>query len=158
MAKGILELHSKGILVLNLKPCNVLLDGIDQAMLGDVGIPSLLFGSSFLSSDMAHRLGTPNYMAPEQWEPEVRGPVSFETDSWGFGCTVVEMLTGNQPWHGCPVSEVCKLVTEKHEKPHIPSGLPSPIENILSGCFEYDLRNRPSMVDILNVFRRLVSF
>lgn len=158
LAEGILELHSKGILVLNLKPSNVLLDDTDQAILGDIGIPNLLFGSSFLSSDMANRIGTPNYMAPEQWQPEVRGPVSFETDSWGFGCTILEMLTGNQPWYGCPVGEIYQSVVEKYEKPLIPSGLPSSVENILSGCFEYDLRNRPSMVDILAVFRRFVSF
>ncbi|XP_054798963.1 E3 ubiquitin-protein ligase KEG isoform X2 [Prosopis cineraria] len=153
LAKGILELHSKGILILNLKPFNVLLDNNDQAILGDFGIPSLLLGLSFPNSDMAHRLGTPNYMAPEQWQPEVRGPISFETDSWGFGCTIVEMLTSNQPWHGRSVGEIYQLVVRKHEKPLIPSGLPSSIENILSGCFEYDLRNRPSMMDILNVFK-----
>ncbi|ESW09001.1 hypothetical protein PHAVU_009G092300 [Phaseolus vulgaris] len=153
LAQGIMELHSKGILVLNLKPSNVLLNDTDQAILGDVGIPNLLFGSSFLSSDTANRLGTPNYMAPEQWQPEVRGPVSFETDSWGFGCTIVEMLIGNQPWYGCPVGEVYRSVVDKYEKPQIPGGLPSSVENVLSGCFEYDLRNRPSMVDILSVFR-----
>jgi serine/threonine protein kinase len=156
LAQGILELHAKGILVLNLKPCNVLLNDNDQAILGDVGIPNLLLGSSFVSSDIAQRLGSPNYMAPEQWKPEVRGPMSFETDSWGFGCTVVEMLTGSQPWYGCPVGEIYGSVVEKHEKLHIPSGLPSPIENILGACFEYDLRNRPSMVDILRVFKRFV--
>ncbi|KAJ1404883.1 Serine-threonine/tyrosine-protein kinase, catalytic domain [Sesbania bispinosa] len=157
LAQAILELHSKGILILNLKPFNVLLNDNDQAVLGDVGIPSLLLGSSFVSSDMAQRLGTPNYMAPEQWEPEVRGPISLETDSWGFGCTIVEMLTGNQPWYGYPVGAIYQSVVEKHEKPHIPSGLPSSIENILSGCFEYDLRNRPSMVEILNVFKSSLS-
>ncbi|KAG4382614.1 hypothetical protein GLYMA_14G116000v4 [Glycine max] len=154
LAQGVQELHSKGSFILNLKPFNVLLNDNDQAILGDVGIPSLLLGSSFLSSDMAKRLGTPNYMAPEQWEPEVRGPISFETDSWGFGCTIVEMLTGNQPWYGCPVRRIYQSVVEKHEKPNIPSGLPSSVENILSGCFEYDLRNRPLMVDILSVFQR----
>lgn len=156
LAQGVQELHSKGSFILNLKPFNVLLNDNDQAILGDVGIPSLLLGSSFLSSDMAKRLGTPNYMAPEQWEPEVRGPISFETDSWGFGCTIVEMLTGNQPWYGCPVRRIYQSVVEKHEKPNIPSGLPSSVENILSGCFEYDLRNRPLMVDILSVFQRCV--
>ncbi|KAH1212797.1 E3 ubiquitin-protein ligase KEG [Glycine max] len=157
LAQGVQELHSKGSFILNLKPFNVLLNDNDQAILGDVGIPSLLLGSSFLSSDMAKRLGTPNYMAPEQWEPEVRGPISFETDSWGFGCTIVEMLTGNQPWYGCPVRRIYQSVVEKHEKPNIPSGLPSSVENILSGCFEYDLRNRPLMVDILSVFQRDTS-
>ncbi|XP_020230328.1 uncharacterized protein LOC109811099 [Cajanus cajan] len=157
LAQGVIELHSRGILILNLKPFNVLLNGNDQAILGDVGIPTLLLGSSFQSSDMAKRLGTPNYMAPEQWEPEVRGPISFETDSWGFGCTIVEMLTGSQPWYGCPVSRIFQSVVEKHEKPNIPSGLPSSVENILSGCFEYDLRNRPLMVDILSVFQSALN-
>jgi len=136
----------------------VLLDDSDQAILGDIGIPSLLIGSLFLSSDYAHRLGTPNYMAPEQWQPEVRGPISFETDSWGFGSSIVEMLIGNRPWYGHPVSEIYQSVVEKYDKPQIPSGLPFSIENVLSGCFEYDLRNRPSMADILTVFRRFASF
>lgn len=136
----------------------MLLDNNDQAILGDFGIPGLLLGLSSPNTDMAHRLGTPNYMAPEQWQPEVRGPISFETDSWGFGCTIVEMLTGNQPWYGRSVGETCQLVTRKQEKPLIPSGLPSPIENILCGCFEYDLRNRPLMADILSVFKRFAQF
>ncbi|KAK7377218.1 hypothetical protein VNO80_02640 [Phaseolus coccineus] len=158
LAQGVLELHSLGILILNLKPFNVILNENDQAILGDVGIPSLLLDSSFLSTDMDNkRLGTPNYMAPEQWEPEVRGPISFETDSWGFGCTIVEMLTGNQPWFGCPVGRIYQSVVEKHEKPNIPSGLPSSVENILSACFEYDLRNRPLMVDILSVFQSALN-
>ncbi|XP_068471552.1 protein KINASE OF THE OUTER CHLOROPLAST MEMBRANE 1-like isoform X1 [Phaseolus vulgaris] len=158
LAQGVLELHSLGILILNLKPFNVILNENDQAILGDVGIPSLLLDSSFLSTDMDNkRLGTPNYMAPEQWEPEVRGPISFETDSWGFGCTIVEMLTGNQPWFGCPVGRIYQSVVEKHEKPNIPNGLPSSVENILSACFEYDLRNRPLMVDILSVFQSALN-
>ncbi|XP_019447557.1 PREDICTED: E3 ubiquitin-protein ligase KEG-like isoform X2 [Lupinus angustifolius] len=157
LAEGILELHSIGVLILNLKPSNVLLDDNDQAILGDVGIPNILLGTSFLSSDMAQRLGTPNYMAPEQHDPEVRGPISFETDSWGFGCTIVEMLSGIQPWYGCPVGRIYQSVVEKHEKPQIPSGLPSSVENLLVGCFEYDSRNRPLMVDILSVFKRSLN-
>ena len=154
MAQGILELHSKGILVLNLKPFNFLLNEIDQAVLGDIGIPYLLLGIRLPSSDMAHRLGTPNYMAPEQWQPEIRGPISFETDSWGFACSFVEMLTGIVPWHGKSADEIYDLVVRKQEKPLIPSGLPPPVEKVLLGCFEYDFRSRPLMKDILHVFNR----
>ncbi|KAK8641093.1 hypothetical protein V6N13_010522 [Hibiscus sabdariffa] len=153
LARGIFELHSKGILVLNLKPYNFLLDETDQAVVGDIGIPYLLLGIRLLSSDMAHRLGTPNYMAPEQWQPEIRGPISFETDSWGFACSIVEMLTGIVPWHGKSADEIYDLVVRKQEKPLIPSGLPLPVEKILLGCFEYDFRSRPLMKDILYVFK-----
>ncbi|GLT25337.1 hypothetical protein SLA2020_004710 [Shorea laevis] len=155
LALGIMDLHSKGFLVLNLKPFNFLLTETDEAVLGDVGIPFLLHGIPLSSSDLAHKLGTPSYMAPEQLQPEVGGPISFETDSWGYACSIVEMLTGIQPWRGKSADEICNLVVSKQEKPFIPSGLPSPLENILLGCFEYDLRMRPLMTDILDVLKSL---
>ncbi|CAL5440203.1 unnamed protein product [Camellia sinensis] len=153
LAQGIMELHSKEILVLNLKPFNFLLNENEGVVLGDLGIPYVLLGIPLLSSDMARRLGTPNYMAPEQWQPEVRGPISFETDSWGFGCSIVEMFTGIQPWRGKSVDELYNLVVKKQEKPQIPSGLPPAVENVIIGCFEYDLRSRPVMADILHAFK-----
>ncbi|XP_044463956.1 E3 ubiquitin-protein ligase KEG isoform X2 [Mangifera indica] len=155
LAQGILELHSKEILILNLKPFNFLLNESNEAVVGDLGIPYILLGIPLPSSDLARRIGTPNYMAPEQWQPEVRGPISFETDSWGFACSIVEMLTGVQPWCGKSVDEIYDAVVEKQEKPCIPIGLPPPIENVLLGCFEYDFRSRPLMTDILRVFKSL---
>lgn len=154
LAKGIQEMHSMDILVLNLKPTNFLLNERDQAFLGDFGIPYLLLGFKLPDSDLAFRLGTPNYMAPEQWQPEVRGPISYETDAWGFGCSIVEMLTGVQPWFGKSVEEIYQSVVINQEKPQLPSGLPPALESVLSGCFEYDLRNRPLMLDILQAFER----
>ncbi|KAL6134302.1 hypothetical protein ACLB2K_066534 [Fragaria x ananassa] len=149
LAKGISDVHSLGLLVLNLKPSNILVDEHGHVVLGDFGIPYLLLGASLSNPNMAFRLGTPNYMAPEQWEPEVRGPISLETDSWGFGCCFVEMLTGSQPWFGSSINEVYHSVVIKGEKPPVPSGLPPVVENVINGCFEYDLRNRPSMEDII---------
>ncbi|KAJ0030740.1 hypothetical protein Pint_12418 [Pistacia integerrima] len=157
LAQGILELHSKQILLLNLKPFNFLLDESDQAVVGDVGIPYILLGITLPKSDLAHRIGTPNYMAPEQWQPEGRGTLSSKTDSWGFACSIVEMLTGVQPWCGKSVDEIYDAVVRKQEKPFIPSGLPISIENFLRGCFEYDFRSRPLMIDILRVFKRTLA-
>ncbi|CAN1343742.1 E3 ubiquitin-protein ligase KEG [Linum perenne] len=152
LAKGILQLHSLGLLLLNVKPSNFLLDEHDQLVVGDFGIPYLLLGIPLLNSDTALRLGTPSYMAPEQWEPEARGPLCLETDSWGFGCSILEMLTGTQPWFGKSCQEIYKAVVIKQQKPSIPGGLPPAVENVISGCFEYDARNRPIMDDILAAF------
>ncbi|KAL3655835.1 Protein KINASE OF THE OUTER CHLOROPLAST MEMBRANE 1 [Castilleja foliolosa] len=153
LAQGIMDMHAKEILILNLKPFNFLLNSNNQAIVGDIGIPYVLLGISLPSTDMARLVGTPNYMAPEQWQPEVRGPLSVETDSWGFGCSVLEMLTGKQPWSGKSIDEIYKLVVTKQEKPQIPSGLPPAVEHVITGCFEYDFRSRPVMADILHAFK-----
>lgn len=152
LARGVLDLHTRGIFVLNLKPCNFLLDDHDHAVLGDFGIPSLLFGLSLPNPDLIQRLGTPNYMAPEQWQPNIRGPISYETDSWGFACSILEMFSGVQPWRGKSPDEIYQLVVLKKEKPIFPYNLPVEVENVLSGCFEYDFRDRPLMSDILQAF------
>ncbi|KAM3297964.1 hypothetical protein ACQJBY_039762 [Aegilops geniculata] len=152
LARGVLDLHSRGIFVLNLKPCNFLLDDHDHAVLGDFGIPSLLFGLSLPNPELIQRLGTPNYMAPEQWQPNIRGPISYETDSWGFACSILEMFTGVQPWRGKSPDEIYQLVVLKKEKPIFPYNLPAEVENVLSSCFEYDFRDRPLMSDILQAF------
>lgn len=152
LAHGVMELHSVGILALNLKPCNFLLDDQDKAILGEFGIPMLLLGSSFSNTAAAVWMGTPNYMAPEQWNPDVRGPISIETDSWGFGCSIIEMVTGTRPWHQLSTEDIYSLVVVKQEKPSIPNGLPSAIKNILRGCFEFDYRKRPSFSEIVHAF------
>ncbi|KAK6148984.1 hypothetical protein DH2020_016509 [Rehmannia glutinosa] len=143
LAKGVQQLHQIGVLVLNLKPNNFLLEENDHVVLGDFGIPHLLLGICWRDSNLAFRLGSPNYMAPEQWEPGVRGPISYETDSWGFACSVIEMLTGNPPWFGRSVEEMHHEVVIRKEKPQVPTGLPPEVEDVLKGCFEYDFRNRP---------------
>jgi serine/threonine protein kinase len=106
--------------------------------LWDFGIPSLLFGLSLRNLDLVQRFGTPNYMDLEQWQPSIRGPISFETDSWGFACSVLEMLSGIQPGCGKSADEICQPVVSKKEKPMFPYSLPPDIENMLSRCFEYD--------------------
>ena len=75
VAQGVMELHYKGILVLNLKPLNTLRDEHDVAVVGDFSIPILLLRIPLSSSDLSLKLGTSNYMVPEQWRTDVRGPV-----------------------------------------------------------------------------------
>ncbi|RDY04899.1 hypothetical protein CR513_11322, partial [Mucuna pruriens] len=81
LAQCVLELHSKGILILNLKQFNVLLNDNDQAILGDVVMLSF---TRFLIPKLQIT------WLQKQWEPEVRGPISFETDYWGH-CRNVDL-------------------------------------------------------------------
>lgn len=151
LLRGILELHSQEVLALNLKPCNFLLDDQDVAVLGEFGIPMLYAGLT-APSERAVWLGTPNYMAPEQWGANVRGPISYETDCWGFASSIIELLTGEKPWKNLTPEEIYKAVVDRREKPSVPTGLPLSLGRVLRRCFEYDYRRRPSVSELLQAF------
>ena len=67
---------------------------------------------------------------------------------------IVEIMTCVQPLWGRSIEETYQTFVIKQENPHIPSGLPPEVENVPNGCFEYDLRNRPLTVNILQAFER----
>lgn len=105
---------------MNLKPSNFLLDAKGRAVVSDFGLPEILKkpqckksrvgcedGNILMHSCIDCTVLSPNYMAPEAWEPLRKSSlslfwedpvgVSSESDAWSFGCTLVEMCTGAVP-------------------------------------------------------------
>ncbi|GAB4571562.1 MAG: hypothetical protein Kow0077_08550 [Anaerolineae bacterium] len=86
--------HSKGVVHRDLKPANILLDEADNPYLTDFGIAKLLQSSQHLTRTGA-AVGTPAYMAPEQWKAEEVGPY---TDQYALGVVLYQMVTGDLPF------------------------------------------------------------
>jgi serine/threonine-protein kinase len=58
-------------------------------------------------------IGSPNYMSPEQLtDPRA---VNIRTDIWSLGVILFEMLTGQRPFEGKTLPELCSLIL--NEKP-----------------------------------------
>jgi hypothetical protein len=92
------RVHAKGVLHLDLKPANVLIDGHGRLRLIDFGLAWRLHGPG---ADPAGGLigGTVAYMAPEQARGDEQriGP---RTDVFGLGAVLYELLTGRPPYQG----------------------------------------------------------
>jgi serine/threonine-protein kinase len=88
------EAHRLGILHRDIKPANVLFDDAGAARLGDFGVAHL---GDVSSTATAGVFGTLAYMSPEQREGR---PATIESDLYGVGVLLLEMLTGEKPAPG----------------------------------------------------------
>ncbi|MCC6522893.1 MAG: protein kinase [Polyangiaceae bacterium] len=88
------EAHRRGILHRDLKPSNVLFDAAGSPMLADFGAAHL--GGADATAT-AGEIGTLAYMAPEQRSGR---PATVQSDVYGVGALLFEMLTGRLPEAG----------------------------------------------------------
>jgi len=82
--------HQQNIIHRDLKPANILFHANGDALLADFGIATMLANSS----EHGTAIGTPSYMAPEQF----RGTISKEGDQYALGCIAYELVTGRLPF------------------------------------------------------------
>lgn len=84
--------HSQGVVHRDIKPANVLITKDGCAKLADFGLARPLTATPGLSA-ASLVMGTPEYMAPEQWA----GKVDHRADIYALGVMLYEMLTGTRP-------------------------------------------------------------
>jgi serine/threonine-protein kinase len=82
--------HHAGVIHRDIKPENIILLANQQVKVTDFGIARL---DSVSSTQYGIALGTPAYMAPEQF---LGGPVSATTDIYAAGAVLFELLTGQK--------------------------------------------------------------
>ena len=87
---GLGAAHRVGVVHRDYKPANVMVGGDGQSKLID-------FGIALRSGDAGQIVGTPPYMAPEQWAGE---PASPSTDVYAATCVFFECVTGRTPFRG----------------------------------------------------------
>ncbi len=85
------EAHRMGVLHRDVKPANVLFDDAGVTRLGDFGAAHL---GDLSATATAGLIGTLGYMSPEQREGR---PATVQSDLYGVGAILWEMLTGERP-------------------------------------------------------------
>ena len=86
--------HDHGIIHLDVKPANLLLDAEDRLLLADFGVSALLDG--YTHASLHAYVGTPIYTAPEQWLEQPRAA----SDQYALAVTCYLLLTGRAPFTG----------------------------------------------------------
>ena len=85
--------HSQGVVHRDIKPANVLITRDGRAKLADFGLARPLTATHTQLTATNAVMGTPDYMAPEQWQ----GKADQRADIYALGVMLYEMLTGTRP-------------------------------------------------------------
>ncbi|XP_031285441.1 E3 ubiquitin-protein ligase KEG isoform X2 [Pistacia vera] len=179
IARGVAELHAAGVVCMNLKPSNLLLDVNGQAVVSDYGLAAILkkpacrkarpeCDSSRIHSCMECTMLSPHYTAPEAWEPVKKSlnlfwddaiGISPESEAWSFGCTLVEMCTGSIPWAGLSAEEIYRAVVKTRKLPPqyasiVGVGIPRELWKMIGECLQFKASKRPTFNAMLAIFLR----
>ncbi len=135
--------HRVGVTHRDLKPENVYLvadeelDGRERIKLLDFGVAKL---SGSLTASLGPRtvglLGTPTYMAPEQWSDSSK--VTWACDAYALGCVMFEMACGRPPFVARSIAEACTAhlydapPSPRELAPELPAALDEVILRLLS--------------------------
>lgn len=105
VAQAVDYLHKQGIIHRDLKPGNVLFSkdrkGNKVSKVTDFGISQDILSDKTIQQSMTEGVGTPHYMAPEQFFKKkfgLNGEISERTDIWALGIMFYKILTGKLPF------------------------------------------------------------
>ncbi len=100
VAQGLAAAHKAGVIHRDLKPANIIVTEDGRARLTDFGLARLGGTKDELGDQI---VGTPTYMAPEQW---LRGEIDGRTDLYSLGVIFYQLATGRKPFEGRTVAEL----------------------------------------------------
>jgi serine/threonine-protein kinase len=141
VARALGAVHERGVLHLDLKPENVVVDASGRAVLTDFGVSKVALDSSPPALP-GHAGGTPLYMAPEQLEGR---DVDARTDLYALGLLLFEMLTATTPWGNRSglVGSVARLAVPPRGVQAVDPAIPDPVADLVHALLARDPSARP---------------
>jgi len=146
------SIHGAGVIHRDLKPRNIMLvpdNGAERAVVMDFGLAHAVSGASL--TEKARNtvpgtiMGTPEYMAPEQFEGREVTPA---TDIYALGLVLYELVTGKRMY---AASTPFAAAVRRGRRPDAPSsmrhGVPPAWDDVIAKCLEFDAELRYHSVD-----------
>ncbi|HKO59751.1 MAG TPA: SUMF1/EgtB/PvdO family nonheme iron enzyme [Pyrinomonadaceae bacterium] len=155
IGSGVAAAHRQNIVHRDLKPLNIMAQTdipiAEGLKILDFGLAKIKSGEllgSFVQAKTSGMMGSPFYMAPEQWsddEPDARA------DIYSLGIIMFQMLAGDVPFKGSSIPSIMK----KHLTLPVPSfksfgvEISPRIEAVVQAALEKDVAARMESVDQL---------
>lgn len=145
---GLELIHNYHVTHRDLKPDNLILASDGSVRILDLGMAKLMDtdGDHDRLTPTGTAMGTPGYMAPEQWRDAKR--VDTRADIYSLGCTMYYLLAGEPPYISTGKNRVVKLM-EAHTQADIPDlsakrpDCQSVLQNIVKRCMAKEPKGRP---------------
>lgn len=164
ICSGLAAAHKQDIVHRDLKPLNIMMvRGVpleEGVKILDFGLAKIRSGEllgSFIQAQTTGLMGSPYYMAPEQWsddEPDARA------DVYSLGVILYQMLAGDVPFKGTSIPSIMRKHLSDLPPPLTDFGLnlPPSIEQVVRHALEKDPAQRtPSVERLTHEFREALA-
>ncbi|MFE5191882.1 serine/threonine-protein kinase [Streptomyces sp. NPDC056628] len=149
LAEALRDIHRVGVVHRDLKPSNVLLAD-DGPKVIDFGISRPK--DSELRTETGKLIGTPPFMAPEQFRrPREVGPAA---DVFALGSVMVHAATGRGPFDSDSPYVVAYQVV--HDEPDL-TGLPENLAPLVLRCLAKEPEDRPTPDELMRELRSVAA-
>ncbi|MGW0844970.1 serine/threonine-protein kinase [Streptomyces sp. NPDC002787] len=149
LAEALRDIHRAGVVHRDLKPSNVLL-AEDGPKVIDFGISRPK--DSELRTETGKLIGTPPFMAPEQFRrPREVGPAA---DIFALGSVTVHAATGRGPFDSDSPYVVAYQVV--HDEPDL-TGVPENLAPLVRACLAKEPEDRPTADELMHELRSVAA-
>ncbi|MFE5893100.1 serine/threonine-protein kinase [Streptomyces sp. NPDC056462] len=149
LAEALRDIHRVGVVHRDLKPSNVLL-AEDGPKVIDFGISRPK--DSELRTETGKLIGTPPFMAPEQFRrPREVGPAA---DIFALGSVMVHAATGRGPFDSDSPYVVAYQVV--HDEPDL-TGVPENLAPLIGRCLAKEPEDRPTPDELMRELRAVAA-
>jgi serine/threonine protein kinase len=138
IAEALAEAHFRHVIHRDIKPANIMLTPGGHVKVMDFGVAKYVPGTDRSTPDQRTTgvlIGTPQYMAPEQFLGE---PADARSDIFSFGIVLYELASGVHPFGRATPQEIARALINENHRPlalaatGIPEGLNSVVDRMLA--------------------------
>lgn len=158
IAEAVAYAHARRIVHRDLKPHNIRVrpDGTPVVLdfgLGKAFAPETGDRTAVELTKSGIVLGTPHYMAPEQW---TAGELTPAVDVFAFGVLLYELLAGTVPFDGESSAGLYAAILRGNVAVER-LAVPPDVQNLIRECLSTEARDRPSMAGVLTRLARATA-